>query len=92
MRLLSLFSTPTPLPGSNNLFSTRADLLASFEAALLRAGQGDHAGAPLLDRFQVAGVVASWWNEIQYDLKTLAAQGFYGLTDDLLTGRVRVGG
>ena len=88
--MLSLFSTPTPLPGSNNLFSTRADLLASFEAALLRAGQGDHAGAPLLDCFQVAGVVASWWNEIQCDLKTMAARGFYGLTDDLLTGRVRV--
>lgn len=35
----------------------------------------------MLDRFQVAGVVASWWNEIQYDLKTLAAQGFYGLVD-----------
>jgi type I restriction enzyme M protein len=61
------------LPGSNDLFSTRADLLASFEAALLPVG--------MLDRFQVAGVVASWWNEIQYDLKTLAAQGFYGLVD-----------
>jgi len=29
----------------------------------------------------VAGVVASWWNAIQYDLKTLTAQGFYGLVD-----------
>ncbi|MBM4466415.1 MAG: SAM-dependent DNA methyltransferase [Chloroflexi bacterium] len=63
----------TALPGSNNLFEVRADLLASFEAALLPVG--------MLDRFQVAGVVASWWNAIQYDLKTLAAQGFYGLVD-----------
>jgi type I restriction enzyme M protein len=61
------------LPGSNNLFEVRADLLSSFEAALLPVG--------MLDRFQVAGVVASWWNAIQYDLKTLTAQSFYGLVD-----------
>jgi type I restriction enzyme M protein len=61
------------LPGSNNLFEVRADLLDSFVAALLPVG--------MLDRFQVAGAVASWWDAIQYDLKTLAAQGFYGLVD-----------
>ena len=61
------------LPGSNNLFNVRADLLDSFQQALLPVG--------MLDRFQVAGVVASWWNEIQYDLRTLAALGFYGLVD-----------
>jgi type I restriction enzyme M protein len=61
------------LPGSNDLFRTRNDLVDSFQEALLPVG--------MLDRFQVAGVVASWWNEIQYDLKTLAAQGFYGLVD-----------
>jgi type I restriction enzyme M protein len=61
------------LPGSNDLFRTRTDLVDSFQEALLPVG--------MLDRYQVAGVVASWWNEIQYDLKTLAAQGFYGLVD-----------
>jgi type I restriction enzyme M protein len=61
------------LPGSNDLFRTRNDLVDSFQEALLPVG--------MLDRYQVAGVVASWWNEIQYDLKTLAAQGFYGLVD-----------
>ena len=61
------------LPGSNDLFHTRTALLDSFQEALLPVG--------MLDRFQVAGVAASWWNEIQYDLKTLAAQGFYGLVD-----------
>jgi type I restriction enzyme M protein len=61
------------LPGSNDLFRTRAGLLDSFRESLLPVG--------MLDRFQVAGVVASWWNEIQYDLKTLAAQSFYGLVD-----------
>ena len=61
------------LPGSNNLSLARTALLDSFVQALLPVG--------LLDRFQVAGVVASWWSEIQYDLKTLAAQGFAGLVD-----------
>jgi type I restriction enzyme M protein len=61
------------LPGSNELFNVRADLLDSFQQALLPVG--------MLDRFQVVGVVASWWNEIQYDLRTLAALGFYGLVD-----------
>ena len=35
----------------------------------------------LLDEFQVSGVIASWWNETQYDLKTLAAQDFDGLIE-----------
>ena len=61
------------LPGSNDLFRTRTDLLDSFQEALLPVR--------MLNRYQVSGVVASWWNEIQYDLKTLAAQGFYGLAD-----------
>lgn len=61
------------LPGTNNLFDTRAELLDSFQEALLPVG--------MLDRFQVAGVVASWWNEIQHDLKTLVALGFCGLVD-----------
>jgi type I restriction enzyme M protein len=34
-----------------------------------------------LDEFQVNGVIASWWNEIQYDLKTVAAQNFDGLIE-----------
>ncbi len=61
------------LPRSNDLFRIRTDLVDSFQEALLPVG--------MLNRYQVSGVVASWWNEIQYDLKTLAAQGFYGLVD-----------
>lgn len=34
-----------------------------------------------LDEFQVNGVIASWWDEIQYDLKTIAAQNFNGLIE-----------
>jgi type I restriction enzyme M protein len=56
-----------------SLMLTRAALLDSFLEALLPVG--------MLDRFQVAGVVAAWWGDIQYDVRTLAAQGFYGLVD-----------
>jgi type I restriction enzyme M protein len=56
-----------------NLMTVRADLLDSFGRALTPVG--------LLDRFKVAGVIASWWNDVLYDLKTLAAQGFDGLID-----------
>jgi type I restriction enzyme M protein len=35
----------------------------------------------LLDRFQVTGVIATWWDEVQNNLKTLAAQGFRGLVE-----------
>jgi type I restriction enzyme M protein len=51
----------------------RAEFLTSFAGALTPVG--------LLDPFKVDGVVASWWNEIQFDLKTLSAQGFDGLVD-----------
>lgn len=61
------------VPGTNNLFDVRAQLLNSFRDALVPVG--------MLDRFQVAGVVATWWNEIQFDLKTLSARGFEGLID-----------
>ncbi|HLB45525.1 MAG TPA: class I SAM-dependent DNA methyltransferase, partial [Anaerolineales bacterium] len=63
----------TALPGSRALMTTRAELLSSFEEALRPIG--------LLDRYKVAGVIASWWNEAQYDLKTITAQGFEGLLD-----------
>jgi len=61
------------LPMTKDLMAIRREFLASFAEALRPVG--------LLDRFQVDGVIASWWNEIQYDLKTLAAQGFDGLVD-----------
>ena len=42
---------------------TRADLLDSFVTALKPLG--------VLDRYQLVGVIASWWGDIQYDLMTL---------------------
>jgi len=61
------------LPETKDLMEARAEFLNSFGQALRPVG--------LLDRFKVDGVIASWWNEIQYDLKTLAALGFEGLVD-----------
>ena len=61
------------LPKSKKLMQVRADMLDAFVSEITPIG--------LLDRFKVAGVIATWWNEIQYDLKTLMAQDFNGLMD-----------
>ena len=61
------------LPDTRDLMPARAEMLAYFAAALTPVG--------LLDRFKVDGVVASWWNEAQFDLKTVAARGFPDLVD-----------
>lgn len=61
------------LPDARDLMVLREEFVSSFGEALRPIG--------LLDRFQVDGVIASWWSEIQYELKTLAAQGFEGLVD-----------
>jgi type I restriction enzyme M protein len=61
------------LPGSNNLSSVRRDYLASFEEALVPVG--------MLDRYKIAGVIATWWYQAFDELKAIAAQGFSGLID-----------
>lgn len=61
------------LPESKELMKVRAQILSSFETALRPVG--------LLDRFQVAGVVATWWGDELNDLRTIAARGFSGLVE-----------
>jgi type I restriction enzyme M protein len=61
------------LPETHELMKARASLLGSFEKAVGPVG--------LLDRFQVAGVVATWWGESQNDLRTITARGFLGLVE-----------
>ncbi len=61
------------LPKTKELMAARAKLLTTFEEALRPVG--------LLDRFQVSGVVATWWGDVQNDLKTIAARGFLGLIE-----------
>jgi len=61
------------LPGNNNVMKVRASYLTTFEEALAPVG--------LLDRFKIAGVIASWWNQAYDELKTIVSQGFTGLID-----------
>ncbi|MDP9475652.1 MAG: type I restriction-modification system subunit M [Actinomycetota bacterium] len=70
------------LPETKDLMAVRAELLESFAGAIVPAG--------VLDRFKVDGVIARWWNETQYDLKTLATLGFEGLVQGW-AATVRVG-
>jgi len=65
------------LPDTKDLMAARADLLRSFSDALVRVG--------VLDRFKVSGVIASWWGDAQFDLKTLIARGFEGVIDGWVT-------
>jgi type I restriction enzyme M protein len=65
------------LTEGGGLMATRRDLLESFMAAVRPVG--------LLDRFQTAGVIVRWWDAVQYDLRTLAANGFGGVIDGWLT-------
>ncbi len=58
---------------TRDLMTLRAQLLESFELALRPLG--------LLDRFQVAGMIATWWGDAQNDLRTLVARGFGGLVE-----------
>ena len=67
----------TKLPESKALMPLRANLLRTFDEALVPVG--------LLDRFQVAGAIATWWGDAQFDLKTLMARGFEGVVEGWVT-------
>jgi type I restriction enzyme M protein len=68
------------MPGCKNLMQMRAALIESFVRAL--AGGGPKSpGIRLLGPFAVAGVIASWWNESQYEFRTIAAVDFVGLIE-----------
>ncbi|MFD4557559.1 N-6 DNA methylase [Streptomyces sp. NPDC058469] len=61
------------LDKSGELMRTRAELLTTFTRDLLPVG--------VLNRFQLSGVIATWWFEVQYDLKSLVGQGFQGVVE-----------
>ncbi|MGA5763674.1 N-6 DNA methylase [Nonomuraea bangladeshensis] len=65
------------LPSTHKVMEVRAELLDSFVAELLPLD--------MLDRFELAGVVAAWWGEAQYDIKTLGLNGFEGVVEGWLT-------
>jgi type I restriction enzyme M protein len=65
------------LPETHDLMAARAEFLWTFAESLVPVG--------LLDRFHVAGVLARWWGEVQFDLKALSASGFDGLLEGWVT-------
>lgn len=65
------------LPVTRKVMETRAELLDSFVSELLPL--------KVLDRFELAGIVAAWWGEAQYDIKTLGLNGFEGVVEGWLT-------
>jgi type I restriction enzyme M protein len=66
------------LPQRRDLNRVRAEFLDTFVTAMLPDnGPG---GSPL-DRFKLAGVIATWWAETLPDFKTLLENGFPGVID-----------
>jgi type I restriction enzyme M protein len=65
------------LPESQDIMNLRAELLRTFEDAL--------APIDVLDRFAVRGAIATWWDDIVFDLKTLMNGGFEGVVDSWVT-------
>ena len=61
------------LPKRRNLNRVRADFLDTFVAALLPLNT--------LGRFQLSGVIATWWTDTLPDFKTLLENGFSGVID-----------
>jgi len=65
------------LPQHRNLYRLRGELLSSFEEALAQLG--------LLDRYKVAGVVVSWWQENEMSARVLRTGGFPAVIDSWIT-------
>jgi type I restriction enzyme M protein len=61
------------LAGASNFVALRSELLDSFSARLDPVG--------LLDRFQVRGIVAGFWDQSKFDFLTLMARGAKGVID-----------
>ncbi|MBB5495654.1 type I restriction enzyme M protein [Nocardiopsis metallicus] len=65
------------LPETKHLMKVRRELINSFVEALEPVGS--------LDRFETTGVVVRWWDGIQYDMRTLAENGFGEVLDGWIT-------
>jgi len=61
------------LPAKRDLNAVRREFLNSFVDALL--------SLDALDRFKLAGVIATWWTDSIPDFKTLVENGFPGVID-----------
>lgn len=66
------------MPQRRDLNRVRAEFLDTFVTALLRT---DGSGPTPLDRFKLAGVIATWWTDTLPDFKTLLENGFPGVVE-----------
>src|SRR5208282_3520440 len=60
-------------PRTRALNAARAEMLETFNTALTPLA--------VLDRFKLAGVIATWWTDTLPDFKTLLENGFPGVMD-----------
>jgi type I restriction enzyme M protein len=67
------------LPQRRDLNRVRNEFLDTFVTALLQMKASG--GIPPLDRFKLAGVIATWWTDTLPDFKTLLENGFPGVID-----------
>jgi type I restriction enzyme M protein len=67
------------LPRRRDLNRVRNEFLDTFVTALLQMMASG--GSPPLDRFKLAGVIATWWTDTLPDFKTLLENGFPGVMD-----------
>jgi type I restriction enzyme M protein len=65
------------IAGTRSLVGLRADLLDTFADSLEPVG--------LLDRHDLRGLAARWWDDVTFDLETLANRGARGVIDGWLT-------
>ena len=56
------------LPVKKDLYNVRREFIASIKGALLPVGH--------LNEFKVAGIFVNWWNDAQYDLRTIISTGW----------------
>lgn len=61
------------LQATADLIDLRKHLIATFQTSVASIG--------MFDRFQIGGIIASWWGGNQPDFKALATIGFKGLID-----------
>lgn len=61
------------VPTTKRLMTLRGEMLESFQPALLPVG--------CLDRYAMMGAVAGWWDDIRYELRVVAENGFPELVD-----------
>ena len=76
-----LTSTPfdfnvSQLPETKNVFELYRKFSESFTDALKVLPFGKDKGGTVLDNYQSRGALAAYWNELNIDLKSVAASGW----------------